>query len=121
MSVMVEFGVFGALSRRKLFALLVAACVSLVSSVSRAGEQAQGTQPSPSTQALFALIVGSNASVDTELAPLKYADDDAARYLDLFRLLGARTYLLTRLDENSRRIHPQAVAEALEPKRAVLD
>ena len=37
-----------------------------------------------------------NASVDRRLAPLQYADDDAARYLDLFRALGARTYLLTR-------------------------
>ncbi len=72
-------------------------------------------------RATFAIIVGSNQSVDTELAPLKYADDDAARYLDLFRLLGARTYLLTRLDDNTRRLHPQAAAEAEEPKRAPFD
>lgn len=75
---------------------------------------------SPAT-AIFALIVGSNQSVDTELAPLKYADDDAARYLDLFRLLGARTYLLTRLDDNTRRLHPQAAAEAQEPRHAQLE
>jgi hypothetical protein len=72
-------------------------------------------------RATFAIIVGSNQSVDAELAPLKYADDDAARYLDLFRLLGARTYLLTRLDDNTRRLHPQAAAEAEEPKRAPFD
>ena len=71
--------------------------------------------------ALFALIVGVNRSVDRELAPLAYADDDAARYHDLFRSLGARTYLLTRPDENTRRISPQAVAEAREPTRAELD
>ncbi|MGO8992222.1 MAG: hypothetical protein ACLQVI_02765 [Polyangiaceae bacterium] len=71
--------------------------------------------------ATFALIIGSNVSVDRDLAPLKYADDDAARNLDLFRLLGARTYLLTRLDDNTRRLHPQAAAEALEPRRAVLE
>jgi hypothetical protein len=68
--------------------------------------------------ATFALLIGSNRSVDTNLAPLRYADDDAARYLDLFRLLGARTYLLSRLDENTRRIHPQAAAEAGPPTRA---
>ncbi len=79
---------------------------------------AQEVRPAKAT---FALIVGANQSVDANLAPLKYADDDAARYLDLFRLLGARTYLLTRLDDNTRRLHPQAVAEAEEPKRAHFD
>ncbi len=73
------------------------------------------------TTASFAIILGSNVSVDAELPPLHYADDDAARYFDLFRLLGARTYLLTRPDENTRRVHPQAAAEALEPRRAPLD
>jgi hypothetical protein len=71
--------------------------------------------------ATFALIIGSNVSVDRELAPLKYADDDAANYLDLFRVLGARTYLLSRLDDNTRLLHPQAAAEALEPRRAALE
>lgn len=74
-----------------------------------------------SPRASFAIIVGSNASVDANLPPLRYADDDAARYLDLFRLLGARTYLLTRLDENTKRLHPQAAAEASEPKKAAYD
>ncbi|MBX3234087.1 MAG: hypothetical protein KIT84_06490 [Labilithrix sp.] len=72
-------------------------------------------------RATFALIVGSNQSVDTNLAPLRYADDDAARYLDLFRLLGARTYLLTRLDDNTKRLHPQAAAEATDPKKTSWD
>ncbi len=71
--------------------------------------------------ALFALIIGSNKSHDAELPTLRYADDDAARYLDLFRQLGARTYLLSRLDENTRRLHPQAAAEALEPRKARLE
>jgi hypothetical protein len=70
--------------------------------------------------ALFALIVGVNRSVDRDLPPLAYADDDAARYHDLFRSLGARTYLLTRPDENTRRISPQAVAEARDPTQAEL-
>jgi hypothetical protein len=71
--------------------------------------------------ALFALIVGVNRSVDRDLPPLAYADDDAARYHDLFRSLGARTYLLTRPDENTRRVSPQAVAEARDPTQAELD
>src|SRR5262249_25938402 len=82
------------------------------------GSAAADGAPEP---ALFAVIVGSNASVDTELQPLKYADDDAARYADLFRLLRARTYLLTRPDENTARLHPEAAAEARLPRAAELD
>jgi hypothetical protein len=69
-------------------------------------------------RAAFAFIVGVNRSVDPDEPPLRYADDDAARYLDLFRLLGARTYLLARLDENTERLHPQAAAEASAPRSA---
>jgi len=78
---------------------------------------AAASQPRP---ALFALVLGVNRSVDADLTPLRYADDDAARYLDLFRTLGARTYLLARLDENTSRLHPQAVAEARPPQQAAL-
>ena len=66
-------------------------------------------------QATFALIVGVNQSPSEKLHDLKYADDDAARYFDLFRSLGARTYLLTQPDQNTRGLHPQAAAEALSP------
>ena len=77
--------------------------------------------PAPETTAArFALIVGVNHAGEPGLATLKYADDDAARYQDLFRLLGARTYLLTRLDENTRRLHAQAAAEARDPTRQEL-
>jgi|HubBroStandDraft_1064217.scaffolds.fasta_scaffold28826_2 hypothetical protein len=102
-------------SRTALFVLaLTCALVSLASSPRRADAEDSGP-------ASFALIIGSNVSVDRDLPTLKYADDDAARYLDLFRLLGARTYLLTRLDDNTRRLHPQAAAEALEPRRATFE
>jgi hypothetical protein len=93
---------------------LVFALVGLLGIVPR-------TARAESPRATFALIIGSNASVDTNLQPLRYADDDAARYLDLFRLLGARTYLLTRLDDNTKRLHPQAAAEASDPKKASYD
>jgi hypothetical protein len=74
------------------------------------------TRPAePAATASFALIIGVTKSVDLDQEPLRYADDDAARYLDLFRSLGARTYILAHLDENTARLHPQAAAEALEP------
>ncbi len=70
--------------------------------------------------ARFVLILGVNRSVDADLPALRYADDDAVRYDDLFRALGGKTQLLARLDENTRRISPDAVAAAHEPRRAEL-
>lgn len=102
-------------ARVLLVLAVVASCVTS-SAMGRADEAtARGAQ------AIFAIVIGSNASVDTELPPLKYADDDAARYVDLFRLLGARTYLLTRPDANTTRLHPQAAAEAQPPRAAELE
>lgn len=98
--------------RRALCALGSLAAVVL------AAPRVSAEEPS---SASFALIVGANVSVDKELPPLKYADDDAARYFDLFRLIGARTTVLARLDENTRRLHPQAAAEAREPRKTDFD
>jgi hypothetical protein len=81
----------------------------------RAGKPAGEVPP-----ALFALVIGVNAGPSPDVAPLRYADDDAARFLDLFRSLGARTYVLSHLDANTRRLHPQAAAEAVAPRRAEL-
>jgi hypothetical protein len=80
-------------------------------------ESAEGGAKAP---ARFALILGVNRSVDADAALLRYADDDAAKYQELFRGLGARTYLIARLDANTERLHAQAVAEAREPTRAEL-
>jgi len=64
--------------------------------------------------------MGVNRSVDAELKTLLYADDDAVRYQELFRALGARTQLLARLDGETTVLSPQAAAEALPPTRASL-
>jgi hypothetical protein len=69
----------------------------------------------------FAVIVGVNAGADAELPALRYADDDAVLYQELFRRLGATTYLLTRPDDNTRRLHAGAAAEAQPPRSAALD
>lgn len=103
---------------RRAVAVWLALPLACVVATLTAASPAAAEETAP---AMFAVIIGSNVSVDRDLPPLRYADDDAARYLDLFRLLGARTYLLSRLDDNTRRLHPQAAAEALEPRRAVLE
>lgn len=74
-----------------------------------------------SQPAVFALIIGVNHSADPDQPALRYADDDAARYLELMRTLGARAYLLTRLDDDTRRLHPQAAAEAQLPRAFQLE
>lgn len=106
-------------TRRRLRAVVLA--VTLLFVLSAAPARARADEKTSARVATFALIIGSNQSVDANLPSLRYADDDAARYLDLFRLLGARTYLLTRLDDNTRRLHPQAVAEAMEPRKTSFD
>ena len=93
---------------------------ALVVSMSASREAAAAEPPPATPRAVFALIIGVNASPARPTRAAEYADDDAARYLDLFRGLGARAYLLSRLDDNTRRLHPQAAAEALPPRRAEL-
>jgi hypothetical protein len=84
---------------------------SLLAAASIAPARAEADE----ARAVFALLVGVNRSVDADQAPLHYADDDAALYFTLFRTLGARTYLVTRPDDNTRRVHAQAVAESVPP------
>lgn len=71
--------------------------------------------------AVVAVIAGVNTSVDPELPPLHYADDDAVLYRELFQQLGATALLLARLDDNTSRLHPQAAVDARLPRRAELD
>jgi hypothetical protein len=103
-------------------AMMVLACTLAPLSVAWAADPSVAPEPQ---SALFALIVGVNAGSSPDQTPLRYADDDAARYLDLFRALGARSYLLARLDANTRALHPQAAAEAQPPRlrelRAAVD
>jgi hypothetical protein len=70
--------------------------------------------------ATFALVVGVNRSVDADATLLRYADDDAARFRDLFQAVGAKTLVLARLDDNTRRLHPGAGPET-PPRMAAVE
>jgi Caspase domain len=97
------------------------AIVAPSASAVTAGAAAPGAPPGPRDGAArFVLIVGVNRSVDADMPQLRYADDDAARYQELFRALGGRIFLLTRPDENTRRISGEAISAAREPRRAEL-
>ena len=54
----------------------------------------------------YSLIIGYNDSTDPALNPLRYADDDAIRYHELFDVVASETTLLTTLDEETRRSTP---------------
>ncbi|NOK01559.1 MULTISPECIES: caspase family protein [Myxococcus] len=105
-----------------LFALLpvVATGTSMTEAIPPHPRTVSLEAATPPRTASFALIIGVNRSHEPDQPALRFADDDAARYLDLFRMLGARTYLLARMDDNTRRLHPQAAAEALDPKHPEL-
>jgi hypothetical protein len=81
------------------------------------GIAATAAAPTAPTKS-FALVIGVNRSIDPKIAPLRYADDDAVRYRDLFRAVGARTVTLASLDENTRRLHPDAASEVRPPRAA---
>jgi hypothetical protein len=97
-------------------AVLASPALAAVASAPANGDAASEAAPADLPPARFAVILGVNQSAEHDLTPLRFADDDAAGFSELFRALGARTYLLTRFDENTRRLHPQAVAEAQDPR-----
>jgi hypothetical protein len=68
----------------------------------------------------YALIVANNGSVDEGVAPLRYADDDGARYYETFSSLADEVRLLTVLDADSQRVFPKVAPKTLPPTRRQL-
>ena len=68
----------------------------------------------------YALVVGVNASTEPGVPVLRYADDDAARYHELFRASAERVVLLASLDSTSQGLYPAAARAARPPTRANL-
>lgn len=66
------------------------------------------------------LIVANNLDPEGKLGTLRFADDDGARYAEIFDNLGARVELLTTLDAESQRMFPQFVGRARPPTRGRL-
>jgi len=89
-------------------ALLLAATAALAPGRALAA----GSRP-----ALFSLAIGYNGAPagDADLAPLQFADDDAAAFHELVRSLARRSVLLAMLDTQSQQRFPDLVAEARAP------
>lgn len=68
----------------------------------------------------YALIVAHNGSMDADVEPLRYADDDGARFYEMFRDYADDVTLLTTLDEDSQKIFPQIAPASASPTRANL-
>ncbi len=68
--------------------------------------------------AVYALIIGNNHSFDGSEPPLRFADDDAARYHELFALSGGHSELYTVLDADTQRLFPELVERSRPPRRS---
>ena len=67
-----------------------------------------------------ALLVGSNSGTAIGRPDLHYADDDAARFYEVFRTLSAENdvAVVTRFDRDSQRLHPSLRDKAQPPTKA---
>lgn len=76
--------------------------------------------PEPEVE-VHALIVAHNRSTDGSLAPLRYADDDGARWFEVLSLSARKVRLLSVLDAETQARHPEAAEVALAPTAAELE
>ncbi|WP_163991008.1 caspase family protein [Pyxidicoccus caerfyrddinensis] len=68
----------------------------------------------------YALIVAHNGGLDRNQAPLRYADDDGARYYELLAPRVREAVLLSVLDDETQVLHPGLAARTRPPTRAAL-
>ena len=70
----------------------------------------------------YALIVTSNRSARLSRPDLRYADDDGAKYYEMFRMLApeSNVRLLTTFDADSEKLFPDLVSKAHPPTRAAV-
>ncbi len=96
--------------KQALFALFLAfALLAATPAVAHAAER----------PAIFALVVTNNHSAALARPDLRYADDDGAKYYELFRMLAPEenTRLLTELDQDTARLFPGLAAKTQAPTR----
>jgi hypothetical protein len=85
--------------------------VALTVSATAAGE------PPPPPPAVFALVVANNRGFAPGRVALQYADDDGAKYHEVFSMLAepGGAVLLTELDSDTRRLFPELAPVARPP------
>jgi hypothetical protein len=77
-------------------------------------------QAAPAPTTTLVLVVASNRGPGLDRPPLQYADDDGAKYREVFASLAGEdnTVLLTELDADSARLFPRLVDKVGRPTRA---
>jgi hypothetical protein len=68
----------------------------------------------------YALILANNIGTEPKQAPLRYADDDGARYYELLSPRAKETVLLSVLDAETQASHPGLASRTAPPTRAAL-
>ncbi|WNG32915.1 hypothetical protein F0U61_04260 [Archangium violaceum] len=68
----------------------------------------------------YALILANNTGLEPKQAPLRYADDDGARYYELLSSRTKETVLLSVLDAETQALHPGLAAQTRPPTRKAL-
>jgi hypothetical protein len=91
--------------RREHLLLALIACVTLSSAAARAEVRR------------YAMIVAHSGNAGGDLAPLEYADDDGARYHELFGQLADEVLLYSVLDATTQQLHPASARSARMPRR----
>jgi len=84
---------------------------------------APAAAPVSTDAASLVLIVASNRGVRAGRAPLQYADDDGAKYHEVFATIAGEenTILLADFDRDTARLFPRLLEKARSPSRAQLD
>lgn len=98
---------------RSLLLVLSLAAVLAVGVWPSAGHAGQG-------EAIFAVVVGNNRSPDRSLPTLRFADDDAAKFYELFVGLGGQAKLVTLFDATSQTRFAHLRGRAAVPRRSAL-
>jgi hypothetical protein len=75
--------------------------------------------PAHAATVVYGIAIGNDAPPPSGGVQLRYADDDAVRYYELFRRLG-KAYLLTAFDANTQRRYPELATVAEPPTLAAL-
>ncbi len=70
----------------------------------------------------YAIVIAQNRSLDAGVKPLQFADDDGVKNWELLSLFTEQASLFVVMDEDTQRLHPDAVRRAEVPDRqAILD
>lgn len=94
-------------------ALVLASSAALLGALLAAPAVAAASEPRR-----YAFVVAHTEDLEQQSPPLEYADDDGARYFELFSQIADEVRLYTVLDDTSQRLYPDAARAARVPRHA---